>query len=142
MAGSFIFMAFGMQPIDLSSTASLPRPQGLTYEDYVACIPQSSRYKLKRELDFEYQSTDLHLGQIAHIMVKWEMLATDLKLTSVDVYDIKANNTMHAELQRYKSHNFCDITRAFNYLTGEMLCRDGRGKWDFMLPTKPSCTFL
>ena len=82
-------------------------PPGPTYEDYVACVPPANRHKLQQELDCESgDGVDLHLGELAHLLVGWELLAPKLGLSDVDVSDVHSNNKS-AELERLvKYHLF------------------------------------
>ena len=66
------------------------------YERYVARVPQENRYKLQQELDFESGGVDLHLKQIAELLVDWELLAPNLGLTDGDVAEIKSDNATAA----------------------------------------------
>ena len=76
-------------------------PQGPTYEDYAACVPPANWHKLQQELDCESgDGVDLHLGELAHLLVDWELLAPKLGLTNVDVSDVHSDNYRFAELQR------------------------------------------
>ena len=75
-------------------------PQGPTYEDYAACVPPANRHKLQQELDCESgDGVDLHLGELAHLLVDWELLAPKLDLTDVDISDVHSDNKS-AELER------------------------------------------
>lgn len=77
-----------------------PVLQEPTYKDYVARIPSENQWKLERELDFENGDVDLHLADIADLMVEWESLAPKLKLDPVDIHDINAVNQSKPKLQR------------------------------------------
>ena len=66
--------------------ASLP---GSTYGDYAACVP---RAKLQQKLDANSDGLNLHLYQIAELLVDWEQLAPYLRLTDSDVAEIKSDN--------------------------------------------------
>ena len=82
-------------------------PQGPTYDDYAACVPTANRDKLQQELDCESgDGVDLHLGELAHLLVDWELLAPKLGLSDVDVSDVHSDNKS-AELERLvKYHLF------------------------------------
>ena len=43
---------------------------------------------------------DEDLNEIAHYMIHWEDISSSLKLTDVDIHDIKFHNPNKAELQR------------------------------------------
>ena len=95
--------------LDHSPTASSPQPQGPTYADYEACVPHAYRNKLQKEVDCD-RKTNLHLGEIAHLMVNWKIFAADLGLTEVDISDITANNPQDAEMQRYEIGLACMLS--------------------------------
>ena len=65
---------------------------GSTYGDYAACVPRANQHKLQQELDAESDGVNLHLYQIAELLVDWEPLAPYLRLTDVDVAEIKSDN--------------------------------------------------
>ena len=78
-------------------------PLGPTYEDYVACVPPANRHKMQQELDCESgDGVDLHLGELAHLLVDWELLAPKLGLSDVDISDVHSDNRS-AELERLVS---------------------------------------
>ena len=66
------------------------------YERYVERVPQENQYKLKLELDADSAGMDLHLKQIAELLVDWELLAPNLGLTDADVDEIKSDNNKAA----------------------------------------------
>ena len=77
-------------------TCRMASLSGPTYEEYVACVPQANRHKLQQELDAESDGVDLHLKQIAELLVDWELLAPNLGLTDGDVAEIKSDNATAA----------------------------------------------
>ncbi len=59
------------------------------------------RPHLEYQLDRDSEGVDRDLSEIAHHMLDWEVkLSTHLKLTEVDIYDIKHKHPMEPELQR------------------------------------------
>ena len=56
---------------------------------YESRIPLESRYKLDKKVDFENQGVDLHLTEIAQVMRDWEDVAPLLRLTLIEITDIK-----------------------------------------------------
>ena len=75
--------------------------------DLIASIPESNRWKVDREIDFE--NTDVrgriipqHLGRIASDMTDWEgEIADNLGLTRADRADIIERYPRKPSLQRY-----------------------------------------
>lgn len=94
------------------ATGYVLEQQEPTYEDYKVCIPSYNRWKLEKELDFENNDIDLHLGEIADHMVDWQLLAPHLHLTEVDVSDILSVNQMQPKLQRF----FDNILHIYIYI--------------------------
>lgn len=75
-------------------------------EEVLSSVPSASRWKLDREIDFEYrddrgQVIPLHLGRIAESMVDWEgVIADHLGLSEPDRSDIRDKNPREPKLQR------------------------------------------
>ena len=75
--------------------------------DLIASIPESNRWKIDKEIDFE--NTDIrgriipqHLGRIAAGMTNWEdAIADNLGLTDADRADIIERHSRKPPLQRY-----------------------------------------
>ena len=80
-------------------------PREPTYEDYAGCVPAENQWKLKEAIDFQNKGVDLHLAEIANVMVDWQLLAPQLRLTPVDVNDILSNNSRQPALQRYQFYD-------------------------------------
>ena len=70
------------------------------FKGYVSSLPPAVRPHLEYELDGDNEiNRDLH--EIAHHMLGWDSkLATHLKLTEVDISDIKEQFLMNPKLQR------------------------------------------
>jgi hypothetical protein len=60
-----------------------------TYEDYVRCIPEKNRWMLQEKIDFQRGDVDLHLGELAEVLEKWDKVATFLGLDGLEIEDIK-----------------------------------------------------
>lgn len=59
-------------------------------EKYFDSIPEESRYKLDKQLDFEHDGVQTDLGKIADSMDEWEGLVADkLQLTRSDIAAIR-----------------------------------------------------
>ena len=72
---------------------------GRDFASYVSSLPTASHGFLSYQLDWD-NSQDRDLRDIAHEMLDWDTkLATHLKLTRVNIDDIKKDNPK-AELQR------------------------------------------
>jgi hypothetical protein len=80
--------------------------------DLISSIPESNRWKVDREIDFE--NTDnrgrvtipKHLGRIAEEMTNWEgEIADFLGLTRADRADIMERHPQNPLLQRYDHIN-------------------------------------
>ena len=75
--------------------------------ELVASIPESNRWKVDKEIDFENTDTrhltvPKHLGQIAAVMTNWEDTIADLLgLTATDTADIADKYFRKPSLQRY-----------------------------------------
>ena len=73
----------------------------------IISIPESSRWKVDREIDFENKgvqggTVDKHLGRIAAQMINWEgTIGDNLGLTRVDIANVKEKYPQNPELQRY-----------------------------------------
>lgn len=64
-------------------------------------IPDSERWKLDREIDFENLDVPKDLGRIADSMTEWEgSVADELGLSIPDRNDIKDKNPLKPSLQR------------------------------------------
>ena len=74
--------------------------------EIIGSIPESLRWKLEREIDFEH--TDVrgrvvpkHLGAIASFMTDWQhTVADELGLSQVDTHDVLEKNHRKPVLQR------------------------------------------
>ena len=72
---------------------------GPDFARYVSSLPPAVRPHLEYQLDWD-NDVDRDLCEIAHEMLDWDSkLATHLKLTRVDISDIKEDNSK-AELRR------------------------------------------
>ena len=75
--------------------------------DLVASIPETNRWKVDKEIDFENvdiqgRTVPLHLGRIADEMTDWEGTIADfLGLTTTDRSDIMEKHFRKPSLQRY-----------------------------------------
>ena len=75
--------------------------------ELIVSIPESSRWKVDREIDFENKgvqgdTVDKHLGRIAAQMIDWEgTIGDNLGLTRVDIANVKEKYPQNPELQRY-----------------------------------------
>ena len=75
--------------------------------ELIASIPESNRYKLDKEIDFENKdikgrTKPQHLGKIAEQMINWEGdIADNLGLTFEKREDILQRNSRRPDLQRY-----------------------------------------
>ena len=75
--------------------------------ELIVSIPESSRWKVDREIDFENKGVlggtiDKHLGRIAAQMIDWEgTIGDNLGLTRADKKDIMDRYPQKPELQRY-----------------------------------------
>ena len=66
----------------------------------MSSLPPASRPHLEYQLDWD-NDVDRDLREIAHHMLGWDLeLASHLKLTDVDISDIKSENMMQPKLQR------------------------------------------
>ena len=74
--------------------------------ELIVSIPESSRWKVDREIDFENKGVqggtiDKHLGKIATQMIDWEgTIGDSLGLTRADKKDIMDRYPQKPELQR------------------------------------------
>jgi hypothetical protein len=76
--------------------------------DLIASIPESNRWKVDREIDFESKrgldTVPQHLGKIAAVMIDWECeIADNLRLTTAERADI--SEKIKPSLQRYHYKN-------------------------------------
>ena len=70
------------------------------FGDYVSSLPSDVYPQLEYQLDWDNE-VDRDLREIAHHMLGWDLkLATYLKLTEVDISDIKGEHAAKPELQR------------------------------------------
>ena len=68
---------------------------------YVSSLPPNVRPHLGLQLDHDHEGVDEDLCEIAEHMLGWdEQLSTHLKLTEVDIHDIKAKYNTQPSLQR------------------------------------------
>ena len=68
---------------------------------YMSSLPANVQPLLKKQLDWDNNGVDRDLIEIAHHMLHWEeKLCSHLRLTAVDVHDIKAKHPNNPELQR------------------------------------------
>lgn len=79
--GMFFWHGF-FSPSRVSQQSQQP-----SYDSYVACIPSTNHYKLRERVD-PGTSVELHLYEIASVLVKWKQLIPLLSLTDVDESDI------------------------------------------------------
>ncbi len=71
------------------------------YQEHVSSIPAGNRRKLSKELDFEHEGLEVHLGEIADSMINWrERLATPLGLSEAEIHDIIFSNQNQPILQQ------------------------------------------
>ena len=70
-------------------------PSPPTYEDYARKVPQSL---LNNTVDAR-RDIDIHLSEIAKVLVNWEGIAPWLGLKEMDIYDISSSRHS-AELKR------------------------------------------
>lgn len=71
------------------------------FAGYVSSLPPAVRPLLENELDRDSGGVDKDLSEIAHHMLDWEVkLSTHLKLTEVDISDVKEEHAREPELQR------------------------------------------
>ena len=69
-------------------------------QHYCDSVPAENRYKLDRELDFEHDGVQKHLGEIADSMDEWEgRVAEELMLTKVEIASIKTEYPGQLNLQ-------------------------------------------
>ena len=70
------------------------------FSAYMSSLPPNARPHLELQLDHDNKGVDKDLYKIAEHMLGWdEQLSTHLKLTEVDIYDIKSMHTQPS-LQR------------------------------------------
>ena len=72
-----------------------------TYQEYVSRLPGKYHYKLDKPVDYENGDVDLHLATIAERLLNWEDVAPFLKLSDVNISDIKEIYPHKPALQRY-----------------------------------------
>ena len=71
-------------------------------ETYISSLSVSALLHLDLCLDWDNEGVDKDLDEIAHQMIHWEEdLASPLKLTDVDIHDIKFRNPNSSKLQRF-----------------------------------------
>ena len=64
-------------------------------------LPPNARPHLELKLDHDHEGVDKDLYEIAEHMLGWdEQLSTHLKLTEVDIHDIKVKYNTQPSLQR------------------------------------------
>jgi hypothetical protein len=86
-----------------------------TLIDLIASIPESNRWKIDREIDFENKdirgcTVPQHLGQIAAVMTNWEGTISDtLGLTVSERTDIVDKYARKPSRQRYECKPIIDI---------------------------------
>ena len=90
--------------------------------ELIVSIPESSRWKVDREIDFENKDVQgrtipQHLGRIAAQMIDWKGTISDnLGLAIVDRADIMEKYSQKPELQRY------DYTRTdINFISSQII---------------------
>ena len=70
-------------------------------EDYISSLPPPARPHLELQLDKGHGGVEEDLHEIAHHMLDWEeKLSVLLRLTQVNIRDIKDKNQLKPELQR------------------------------------------
>ena len=80
--------------------APLPNSTDTSYDSYASSLPAAAYQLLELQLDWD-NNLDRDLRQIAHCMLEWDTkLSTHLKLTEVDIHDIKEEYKQQPELQR------------------------------------------
>ena len=73
---------------------------GDEFQAYLSSLPSTAHIHLGKELDWDNEGVDRDLNEIAYVMLEWEeKLSAPMKLTDIDIHDIKANHLI-AELQR------------------------------------------
>ena len=71
------------------------------FSAYMSSLPPNARPHLELQLDHDHEGVDEDLCKIAKYMLGWdEQLSTHLKLTEVDIHDIKAKYKSQPSLQR------------------------------------------
>ena len=71
------------------------------FSDYISSLPANARPHLELQLDYGHERVDEDLCEIAKHMLGWdEQLSTHLKLTDVDIHDIKDQYNSKPSLQR------------------------------------------
>ena len=71
------------------------------FSDYMSLLPPNARPHLELKLDHDNKGVDKDLYEIAEHMLGWdEQLSTHLKLTDVDIHDIKDKYNSKPSLQR------------------------------------------
>ena len=70
-------------------------------DGYVSSLPPAVQPHLEHQLDWDNEGVDKDLSEIAHHMLDWEVkLSTHLKLTEIDISDVKEKHSKEPELQR------------------------------------------
>ena len=71
------------------------------FAGYMSSLPPAVHPHLEHQLDRDSGGVDRDLSEIAHHMLDWEVqLSTHLKLTEVDISDVKEKHSKEPELQR------------------------------------------
>ena len=69
---------------------------------YCDRVPKENQWKLDKQIDFEHDGVQAHLGVIADAMDEWEgRVAEALGLDRVSISSIKAKHTDNLNLQTY-----------------------------------------
>ena len=77
---------------------------GSSYPLYLSSLSDAAQLYLDKVLDWDQGGVDTHLNEIAYAMIDWETkLSSLLKLTDVQIHDLKAENSNPVLLRyRYK----------------------------------------
>ena len=71
-------------------------------EVYYNRVPAENQWKLDKQIDFEHDGVQTHLGAIADVMDEWEgRVAEALELTPATIAGIKAKHPDNLNLQTY-----------------------------------------
>ena len=83
--------------VNMTCCSSLGKTDCATY---ISSFSSHALLHLDLLLDWDSEGVDEDLNEIAHYMICWEDLSSSLKLTNVDIHDIKLHNPNKPELQR------------------------------------------
>lgn len=72
----------------------------LDYDAYISSLPPGAKLFLDKQLDWDNEGVDKDLSEIADQMLHWEEISVYLRLTDIEIHDIKALRRESIRLQR------------------------------------------